>query len=74
MIISGISEILQLDANFCPVFFIYVLIKNGEQIVREKRTEVLNNIGKEIGEKIIQRIVEIIEKQIEKMEAYRINV
>lgn len=67
--ISGISNILSLDADYLPVFYIYILIKDGENIVKEKREELLNNIGKEIGLKLKEKVIEAIKAQIKQMEA-----
>ncbi|MDO5291563.1 MAG: HD domain-containing protein [bacterium] len=54
--ISGISDILQLDSDYLPVFYIYVLAKDGKGIMKEKREELLESIGKEIGIEIVNRV------------------
>lgn len=54
--ISGISEILQLDSDYLPVFYIYILAKDGEGVLKEKREELLGSIGKRIGAMIIERL------------------
>ena len=53
--ISGIADILQLDSNYLPTFYIYILAKDGEGVLKEKREELLNCIGKRIGVEIAKR-------------------
>jgi HD superfamily phosphohydrolase len=66
--ISGISDILRLDSDYLPVFYIYIMIENGEDIVKEKRNAFLQKIGSELGSKIKNQIVSELKKQIEQME------
>ena len=54
--ISGISNILQLDSNYLPVFYIYILAKDGDGVLKEKREELLGCIGKRIGTELIKRL------------------
>ncbi|WP_066715810.1 HD domain-containing protein [Clostridium sp. Marseille-P299] len=54
--ISGISEILQLDSDYLPVFYIYILAKDGDGVLKEKREELLGCIGKRIGVQILERL------------------
>lgn len=54
--ISGIAEILQLDSDYLPVFYIYILAKDEDGIIKEKREELLGSIGKRIGAQIMKRI------------------
>lgn len=56
--ISGISDILQLDSDYLPVFYIYILAKDEEGILKEKREELLGGIGKRIGAEIAERLLE----------------
>lgn len=51
--ISGVADILQLDSDYLPVFYIYILAKDDEGILKEKREELLGAIGKRIGEQIV---------------------
>ena len=44
--ISGISDILRLDSDYLPVFYIYILMKDGDSIIKEKRELLLESIGK----------------------------
>lgn len=53
--ISGISDILQLDSYYLPVFYIYILAKDGKGVLKENREELLSSIGKRIGEEIVNR-------------------
>lgn len=53
--ISGIADILQLDSDYLPVFYIYILAKDEEDVLKEKREELLGCIGKRIGDQIIKR-------------------
>lgn len=53
--ISGIADILQLDSDYLPVFYIYILAKDVDGLLKEKREELLGCIGKRIGEEIIKR-------------------
>lgn len=66
--ISGISDILRLDADYLPVFYIYVLMKDGSSIIKEKRDELLGKIGNRIGNMIVQKIIEALKKRINEME------
>ena len=66
--ISGISNILRLDSDYLPVFYIYTLIKDGDTIVREKREELLKSIGEKVGIRLKEKIVGILKSQIEQME------
>ncbi len=54
--ISGIADILQLDSDYLPVFYIYILAKDDEGILKEKREELLGAIGKRIGTQIIKSL------------------
>lgn len=60
--ISGISDILQLDSDYLPVFYIYVLAKDGHGVMREKREELLACIGKEIGVQMIEKIKAVLKE------------
>jgi HD superfamily phosphohydrolase len=53
--ISGIADILQLDSEYLPVFYIYILAKDEEELLKEKREELLGCIGKRIGDQIVKR-------------------
>lgn len=53
--ISGIADILQLDSDYLPVFYIYILAKDVDGVLKERREELLGCIGKRIGEEIIKR-------------------
>lgn len=53
--ISGIADILQLDSDYLPVFYIYVLAKDRDGVLKEKREELLGCIGKQIGIEITKR-------------------
>jgi uncharacterized protein len=55
--ISGIADILQLDSDYLPVFYIYILAKDEEEVLKEKREELLVCIGKRIGVEIIKRFL-----------------
>lgn len=55
--ISGIAEILQLDSDYLPVFYIYILAKDDDGIIKEKREELLGAIGKKIGKKLIEHFI-----------------
>lgn len=54
--ISGIADILQLDSDYLPVFYIYILAKDEEGILKDKREELLGALGKRIGIEIMKRI------------------
>lgn len=54
--ISGIADILQLDSDYLPVFYCYILAKDGDGILKEKREELLGCIGKHIGVEIVTRL------------------
>ncbi len=53
--ISGIADILQLDSDYLPVFYIYILAKDGDGVLKEKREELLASIGKQIGIEMIKK-------------------
>ena len=65
--ISGISNILRLDSDYLPVFYIYTLIKDGDTIVREKREGLLGSIGEKVGLRLKEKIVEVLKEEIIKM-------
>ncbi len=52
--ISGIADILQLDSDYLPVFYIYILAKDVDGVLKEKREELLGSIGKRIGAQIMK--------------------
>lgn len=64
--ISGIADILQLDSDYLPVFYIYILAKDEDGILKEKREELLGGIGKRIGVEIMKEFRYSIEKHTEK--------
>lgn len=64
--ISGIADILQLDSDYLPVFYIYILAKDDDGILKDKREELLGCIGKRIGVEIMNRVKISIEKHTEK--------
>ena len=66
--ISGISNILRLDSNYLPVFYVYILVKNGDTVVGEKREALLTNIGKAIGEQLERKIETELKLLIDQME------
>ena len=55
--ISGIADILQLDSDYLPVFYIYILAKDEEGILKEKREELLAGFGQRIGVEIMKRVL-----------------
>lgn len=55
--ISGIADILQLDSDYLPVFYIYILAKDEEEVLKEKREELLGSIGKRIGIEIMKNYI-----------------
>jgi HD superfamily phosphohydrolase len=52
--ISGIADILQLDSDYLPVFYIYILAKDEDGILKEKREELLGAFGKRIGNELVK--------------------
>lgn len=66
--ISGISSILHLDSDNLPVFYIYILIKDLDAIVGERRESLLINIGKSIGGQIKEKIMKELQSQIKQTE------
>jgi len=56
--ISGIADILQLDSDYLPVFYIYILAKDEDGILKEKREELLSALGKRIGIEIVGRVLQ----------------
>lgn len=54
--ISGIADILQLDSDYLPVFYIYILAKDEDGVLKEKREELLGCIGKRIGVEFMNRL------------------
>ncbi|MBR1736287.1 MAG: hypothetical protein IJ736_04630 [Firmicutes bacterium] len=65
--ISGISEILRLDSDYLPLFYIYVLV-DDDGIIKRKRDDLLESIGRQIGTKIVERIEYTLNEQIKLME------
>lgn len=66
--VSGVSNILRLDSDFLPVFYIYILIKDGDSIVKDKRDDFLQSLGTKIGYKLKEQILDMLNCQVEKME------
>lgn len=62
--ISGISDILQLDSDYLPVFYIYILAKNAGDEMKENRELLLNRIGHRIGLEVTKRISAVLEKHL----------
>ncbi|MBE5963165.1 MAG: HD domain-containing protein [Lachnospiraceae bacterium] len=54
--ISGIADILQLDSDYFPPFYIYILAKDHDGIIKDKREELLGCIGQRIGTEIAKRL------------------
>ncbi len=55
--ISGIADILQLDSDYLPVFYIYILAKDDNGILKEKREELLAGFGQRIGVEIMKKVL-----------------
>ncbi len=55
--ISGIADILQLDSDYLPVFYIYILAKDDDGILKEKREELLAGFGQRIGVEIMKKVL-----------------
>lgn len=66
--VSGISDILRLDSDYLPTFYIYILVKDSYNIIKEKKNEFLINIGKSIGKDIIDYLKSILNNKIKSME------
>lgn len=58
--VSGIADILQYDSNYLPAFYIYVLAKDTHGILKEKREELLESIGKQIGIELVDTIIKLL--------------
>lgn len=65
--VSGIADILQLDSDYLPVFYIYILAKNADAEMKEKREELLSSIGTRIGVELTERIEEVLNAYIEQI-------
>lgn len=52
--VSGIRNILQYDSNYLPAFYIYILAKDQDGLLKENREELLESIGIKIGEALIK--------------------
>lgn len=66
--ISGISDILRLDSDYLPVFYIYILLKDEDSIIKEKRDILLREIGEKIGQNLSEIILSILKERIHQME------
>ena len=66
--ISGISDILQLDLDYFPVFYIYLVVEDGEDIIKQRRVNILQRIGAKLGEKIKTQIISELTESIKQME------
>jgi HD superfamily phosphohydrolase len=66
--ISGITHILRLDSYYLPIFYIYILVEDGDTIFKEKSEMLLKNIGHQLG--IISRelIIKLLKERINQME------
>lgn len=58
--LSDIQQVLQIESDSAPLFYLYVVPKNKDDI-KQKKIEVLEKIGKKLGKKII----EILNKTLE---------
>ena len=58
--VSGIADILQLDSDYLPVFYIYILAKNADADMKEHREELLSRIGNRIGVEFTKKIKEVL--------------
>lgn len=65
--ISGISNILKLDSDYLPVFNVYVMLDDVEDIV-SCRENFLRDIGEELGNRLKKQIVDELNIQISQME------
>lgn len=54
--ISGISKVLSLEADFRPMFYIYLLIEEGDQFIQEQKDQYLSSIGEDIGKYLVDKI------------------
>lgn len=60
--ISGISDILQLDSDYLPVFYIYILAKDADEIIACEREKLLERIGTRIGVIMAEKIILALQK------------
>lgn len=67
--ISGIFEILKLDSDYAPLFYIYLLINENGEIIKNKKEKLLNNIGEKIGHVILSQITDKLQAIIDLIEA-----
>lgn len=54
--ISGISKVLSLEADFRPMFYVYLLIEDGDEIIQNQKNQFLTSIGEDIGKYLIDKI------------------
>lgn len=66
--ISGIANILRLDADYQPGFYIYIFINDRDDIVNKKRNEFLQEVGSSIGSLVVKQIKGLLNEEIVGME------
>jgi HD superfamily phosphohydrolase len=66
--ISGIANILRLDADYQPGFYIYIFINDRDDIVDKKRNEFLKDVGSSIGSLVVEQIRGLLKEEIVGME------
>lgn len=66
--ISGIANILHLDADYQPGFYIYIFINDRDDIVDKKRNEFLKDVGSSIGSLVVEQIRGLLKEEIVGME------
>jgi hypothetical protein len=66
--ISRISDILRLDSDYLPTFYIYILVKDSYNNLKEKKNDFLNSVGESIGKDIMKYLKSILNDKINSME------
>lgn len=66
--ISRISDILRLDSDYLPTFYIYILVKDSYNNLKEKKNDFLNSVGESIGKYIMKYLKSILNDKINSME------
>ena len=66
--VSRISDILRLDSDYLPTFYIYILVKDSYNNLKEKKNDFLNSVGESIGKDIMKYLKSILNDKINSME------
>lgn len=65
---SGVCNILTIEAESSPVFYVYLLLEDGAKIEDDERKKILQKIGREIAKDFVKKIKELLNDTKKEME------